>query len=449
MNNNIDNEESIDLGRLARVMVEHKSTTGGIVVGCTALALAAAFILPPKYESSTVVQIAGLEAASSKASALAALGGGGSTPTQSYMELMKTRTVLEPIIDDLPIGQDPEKRPSSKDFAKNFLKIENTKQTDLITITAKAPTPEEAQYIAQSVADNFLVLQTNKNTETQSFLLQFLNERIETARQAAEDASQKFADYQKTHKIYSPTDQAKSIVSQTEAWDKAIGDMEVQRQAAQAQLDAVRAQIGDQENRSDAFQINDNGNVQALRGQIVSKQVELVGLRQKYTDNHPAVKAAEDELQQLRSSLSNEVDAVVRSHTSTMNPTHAGLVKQQVEGEVALATSQASEAAIKARRDQKEKELGDFPQDVMDYMNLQREAGIKQTIYTNLVEQSEAARIQEAKKSMDIQIIDPADLPREDRPASPKKLLFTAVGFVLGCLISFAYGLVCYKREGC
>ena len=363
MNNNIDNEESIDLGRLARVMVEHKSTTGGIVVGCTALALAAAFILPPKYESSTVVQIAGLEAASSKASALAALGGGGSTPTQSYMELMKTRTVLEPIIDDLPIGQDPEKRPSSKDFAKNFLKIENTKQTDLITITAKAPTPEEAQYIAQSVADNFLVLQTNKNTETQSFLLQFLNERIETARQEAEDASQKFADYQKTHKIYSPTDQAKSIVSQTEAWDKAIGDMEVQRQAAQAQLDAVRAQIGDQENRSDAFQINDNGNVQKLRGQIVSKQVELVGLRQ------------EDELQQLRSSLSNEVDAVVRSHTSTMNPTHAGLVKQQVEGEVALATSQASEAAIKARRDQKEKELGDFPQDVMDYMNLQREAG--------------------------------------------------------------------------
>jgi uncharacterized protein involved in exopolysaccharide biosynthesis len=64
-----------------------------------------------------------------------------------------------------------------------------------------------------------------------------------------------------------------------------------------------------------------------------------------------------------------------------------------------------------------------------------------------LVKQCEDSKIKEAMESMDIQVIDPADLPDEDKPASPKKLLITAIGFVIGCLISFGYGLIQYKKE--
>ena len=447
-----NNEESIDLGRLASVAIAHKKVTGGLIVGCTAIALVTSLILPPKYSSTTLVQMRSVDADLSGMKAAAAamgfgIGGGGkSASVQSYIELMKSRAVLDPIIDELPDADDEEKRPDAAGFAKANLKIENTKQTNLITVTAKGKTPEEAQHISQAVVDNFLKLQTEMNGETQSLLLQFLNDRIQTAKQEADEAGQAFADYQKEHKVYSPTDQAKAIVDRMGAWDKAISEAAVQQQAAQASLGAVRSEIGDQENRSDAWQINDNTNVQDLRGKIVSKQVELVGLRQKYTDNHPSVQAAEQELAKLQQSLTNEVDAVVRSHTATMNPTHAKLVQQQVESEVSLATAQASESALRAQRDKKEKELGSFPQEVLDYMNLEREAKIKQTIYTNLVSQSEDARIKQAMQSMDIQIVDAADLPK--KPSEPKKKLITAIGFAIGCLLAFGYSLVAYKRAG-
>ena len=42
-------------------------------------------------------------------------------------------------------------------------------------------------------------------------------------------------------------------------------------------------------------------------------------------------------------------------------------------------------------------------------------------VYTSLVQNYEQTRIQEAKDSMDIQIIDAADLPKEDMPAKPNK----------------------------
>ena len=50
-------------------------------------------------------------------------------------------------------------------------------------------------------------------------------------------------------------------------------------------------------------------------------------------------------------------------------------------------------------------------------------------------------------ESMDIQVIDPAELSDVDKPVAPKKKLIAAIGLVLGCLIAFAYSLVVYKRE--
>lgn len=84
---------------------------------------------------------------------------------------------------------------------------------------------------------------------------------------------------------------------------------------------------------------------------------------------------------------------------------------------------------------------------MVTYLELKSDAGIKNTIYTNLVQQCEQNKIQEAMESMDIQVIDPANLPDEDKPVFPRKKLFVAIGFVLGCVISFVYSLIMYKRK--
>ena len=52
-------------------------------------------------------------------------------------------------------------------------------------------------------------------------------------------------------------------------------------------------------------------------------------------------------------------------------------------------------------------------------------------VYTSLVQNYEQTRIQEAKDSMDIQIIDAADLPKEDMPAKPNKKISCSYRFYL------------------
>ena len=56
MENNVQKEESIDLGKLMQIMYNRRKTVGTIVGGCTALAFIVSFALPKTYESTTLVQ---------------------------------------------------------------------------------------------------------------------------------------------------------------------------------------------------------------------------------------------------------------------------------------------------------------------------------------------------------------------------------------------------------
>lgn len=290
----LEKEENIDLGKLWQVTKAHKKAVGGIIVGCTALATIVAFTLPKQYESTTLVQTRSAKVVIDN-QLETMLGNKG-----NYMELMKSGTVLDPIIDELYEGKAPEKKPDVASFAKSHLVIKNTKGTNLITVTAKGRTPEEARQISQQVVDNFLKMQAGSSQQTQSLLVQFFNERIETAKKDYDDAAQKLADFSREHKIYSSDDQVKQ-----------------------------------------------------------------------------------------NPSLSSD-------------------------------------------------EMG-------TYLQLKSDAEIKKIIYTNLIQQYEQNKVQEAMESMDIQIIDTANLP--NNPSAPRKKLIVAIGLALGCIIAFSYSLIMYKRE--
>jgi len=441
------NEDSIDLGRLFWVMGRHKAVIFGIVGICTAVAAVIAFALPKQYESTTLVQTSNAVASSTGAAALAALGGAStSSPTINYIELMKSRTVLEPIIDSLDF-EGTEKKPDAKSFAKKYLDIKNTKGTNLIEVSARWGTPEEAQRISQTVVDNFLLMQTDMSRQTQSLLVTFLEKRIDEAKEASEKAEAKLLAFSKTHKIYSPDDQVKHVLNQMLAFDKSMADFEVSIKSGQASLDAANAALEEQKMSSRAYNVSDNMIVQGLRSQIIAKQVELVGLRQNYTEKHPSVQRAEEELHQLENSLHSEVVASVDSNAVTLNPTQSELLKQQALAAVGLAVSKASKKAVEEEWGKKEEELGKLPDDVLEYARLQRDVTIQNEVYLNLVKQSEQHKIQAAKESMDIQIVDAANLPDIQRPVAPRKKLITAIGFVVGVLFAMGYSLLVYRRE--
>ncbi|MGN8833760.1 GumC family protein, partial [Selenomonas montiformis] len=105
----------------------------------------------------------------------------------------------------------------------------------------------------------------------------------------------------------------------------------------------------------------------------------------------------------LSQSLSEEVGAVVGSNAASLNSAQMELLKNQAVAQAQASAAAASEAAIRGKKAEKEQELGKLPEDMMVYLQLQSDAAIKKQIYTNLVQQCENDKIQEAMESMDIQ----------------------------------------------
>ena len=444
----MEQEESIDLGRLFAIIMDRKRLFGGIVAGCTIVAIAVSLILPKTYTSSVMVQVgaSGKSALSAGAAALAAMTGSTTGKAGEYIEIMKTRTVLEPIIEQVYDDIEEEKRPDADKFAKSNLDLKNTKGTNLIVVDAKGRTPEEAHTIAQGIVDNFLKLMTDANYQSQSLMVKFLSERIDVAQKDADDAAQKLEEYSKEHKVYEPDEQSKAMMAQLAAYDKTLSELEVQQQAASAQFASVSSQLGEQNANALKYSMADNEVVTSLRNKIVAKEVELVKLRQLYTDEHPDVATARSELQSLQQNLSDEVAAAVASEVVPLNTTQGALAAQRYQAATSLAVAKASAGEVQALQHQADSDMEQLADDALGYLKLERDVKIKQEVHAELVKQVETAKIQQAMESMDIQVLDPASMPKEDKPSGPRKVLITAVGFVIGCMISLGYSLVIYKK---
>ena len=453
MDNINNNDSSIDLRKLFSIMGEQKKIIIPIIVLCTVVAIVIAFVLPKTYQSNTLVRIkSSNNSAMSSMAAVAAgfgidVGGSSSASPENYMELMKSREVLEPIMAQVDMPEEDKEKLTTEDFIKKYLEITNTKKTDLINIAAYGKTPEEAQMISQAVADNFLTLMTKLNKEDNSSTLKFLNDRMSIAKEEMETAENKLQAYQQEKGIYSPDDQAKALIDRLSAYDTNIAQLEAQEQANSAKLQDVTGQLEQQNSSLLEYNISDNDAIMNLRTAIVNKQVELVGLQQRYTEEHPDVIRAREELAELKKSLDREIQSAVNSKSATLTPVQGNLLMEKVQTETAEAVTSASLDALKAKQQEAEGNMSTLSADSVEYMRLLREQTITSEVYTNLVKAYENTRIQEAQESMDIQIIDAANLPREDMPAKPNKKLIAAIGFVLGIIISFGYTLYVYNKR--
>jgi tyrosine-protein kinase Etk/Wzc len=141
--------------------------------------------------------------------------------------------------------------------------------------------------------------------------------------------------------------------------------------------------------------------VAALQAQIISREVQLDALRTSSTDQNPDV---------IR--LNNEI-AGLRNQMLTLE----SLQKGRKPGDISL-TSRS------------------LPQDQVIFLRMQRDVQYHTLIFDLIARQFEAARLDEAKASPLIQVLDPAEPP--ERKSGPYRALWVLIGLVLG----FIFGCV-------
>jgi capsule polysaccharide export protein KpsE/RkpR len=157
-----------------------------------------------------------------------------------------------------------------------------------------------------------------------------------------------------------------------------------------------------------------------IAGEMIAAQSQLEGLRQIYTDNNSRVHSLNARVGELRKQLEEL----------------GGTQANAVSGTSASPGQTGDPSAGKAGGGLPYPTIRSLPLLGAKYADYYRRAKIQETVYELLTEQYELAKVQEAKETPSVKVLDPAGIP-EKKSFPPRSVIM-----FLGTFLTFALSIV-------
>ena len=185
--------------------------------------------------------------------------------------------------------------------------------------------------------------------------------------------------------------------------------LEERLKIAKQDLDDAGNQLAQFSSKNNTLDIQTEGKAMleaagTLAGQMIVAQSELEGLRQIYTDNNPRVRSLNARVAELRKQLDK---------------------LGGTPGDAAKAANSSPEAS----NGMPYPTIRSLPLLGAKYADYYRRAKIQETVFELLTEQYELAKVEEAKETPSVKVLDPAQVP--EKKSFPPRMLIMFLGTFL------------------
>ncbi len=411
------------------------------------ISLIIAFTIPKQYTSNVMFQVkprgSAQVAGNSALAALAGFNGGDSSLT--YMSILKSSRVLEPVIQKLDIPDEDKEQMTADIFAKKYLTVDNPRGTDILTFSIEADSPEEAQTIAQNLTESFQLALSDLSGTQDSGIVKLLSQKTDAAKKDLEQKIQALEKYKQESGVYAPSDQEKMLLEKSAGYDKAKADAEVQLNTNSAIVSNMESQLSDQNAKVLESKMADNPEIQEIRNKLLTANQNLAALRFKFTDTYPEVIKAQENVNYLNQQLDTTVSKAVRSENVSLSAAQAEILKKRIVAKSNADAAQASIETLKTLAEQNKLLTNEFSTKSIKFFKLERDVNIAKETYTTLVKTTESIKMKENLDSMDVRIVDKASLPIKH--SWPKRALIVLAGGFIYALIIIGYFYIGYSRR--
>jgi len=146
-----------------------------------------------------------------------------------------------------------------------------------------------------------------------------------------------------------------------------------------------------------------------LEGQLIAARTELQGLKQVYADGNVRVRAAQARVQELRQQLEKN-----------LNGNSGGPGAANGENRQSLFPS-----------------IRELPALGVGYADLYRNTKIQEAVFQTLTQEYELAKVQEAKETPSVKVLDPPDVP--EKKSFPPRFFIITLGAILAIVASVSW----------
>lgn len=351
---------------------------------------------------------------------------GGYNPffMRTQYEIIQSRQILYQVINNLNLQQvwgekaHDDGTPLTREDAYNNLihsiKVEQFRDTSLISIQVFREDPEEAARIANEIAAVYRDQRLTAKRQEVKRAIEVLESEMQKQQERVDRAEQELEKVRK--------DLGVTVISKGFQADKLrLQQLEADRIAARvdmlvrkARLDQLEALNGDDLMNASSYIVNDQS-LMAIKAQLADSEVSLKVMLENYGVNHPDVKRLQAAVNELRKKLN---DALVGLKKGLRADYAVALEKYNV---LASELETARKSDIDAEREK-----------FLPFDKAEREVEVQRQILDALRSRVAQTGIEIEVPRTPVEITDPAEPPPLSRPVSPNIVMNIFLSLILG-----------------
>ena len=416
----------------------------------------------PIYEASVTIKVDPTSQSSVGDLFSSSLTGSSGSNISTEVELIKSRTNIEEIIEVLGLvdrvySEETKARLLSEGYSdrdlvasltrsiSSMITVSPVKDTRIVRVSVQNKDPVLARDIANTLAEvyNTKLAELSKRDLTRK--REFIEAQIPLLESDLNEATDKIKQFKEETGIYVLDKHADQLFQMLSNYDKQHNELMISAEEKKAEIETYQSMLDDFDSidsksikalwvqTSESFSVNPV--LTSLRQSLATLQVELASLEEQYPKTDPRVRSKITEISKTESLIAEQIqnEFIISGQGMTLNPAYQQIITGVISSEAGFQILQASIQAVGLLRDQYQSELRNLPAKEQQLLDLERQIAVKESLYTLLLERLEEAKISEAAVVGNAAIVDPATVPQS--PVKPNKKLSLAIGGVLGIFL--------------
>ena len=431
---------------------------------------------PPVYQSETTIRVLDGQSASSLLSQLPIPGLFGGTSVSAFAAQLQSRDLVitpavrrlrnEGLLEPLPVhrgrvvvwiadtfgiklDQSATEQGKLTDtewedfFIKTLideqLKIEESPDGKVITLTVQQRNSERAQNLANKIATVFQAVVEAETVEKMEWWRKPLpQEMLHQTRDSLANADKALFAFQEKHPkltLNAEGGTQAQIILQLQAQENEVINLLA---GTELRLATYRQKLEGLSEEITSETIARNPSHAKLQDSLNQYEIERAELLGKYDETHPEVSAIDKKIAETKTRLANE-EREIKSTTSSYNPLHQAFTEKVNETEATLISLKKQKVEITAKIDAHFAELRDWSPDQLEFYRLKRDVEIYNAQVIALETKIREAEIFAQARSETIKVMDKARAPEE--PLKPRLKLNLVLGAFVGMLLGVTFAV--------
>ncbi|NOZ60612.1 MAG: polysaccharide biosynthesis tyrosine autokinase [Calditrichaeota bacterium] len=321
--------------------------------------------------------------------------------------------------------------------------IEPVRNTDMIDISLTAESPEEAAFLANTVARVYQEQNQSESREEVRKVKDFLQNQLNMFQAQLHKSEQALKDYQEKKKVIALPKEVEEMVTKLAEFESMFHGVEIELNSNKERLAYIDKQL--EQNRQ---YINMDNILKApLLDELSQQMAELQTKRAKYiaalmdegvydpANPDSKLRQFDEQEKVIREKYKSEITQLASVETVDPLAMSQNLLQRKLEIEATIQSLLPKIKTLKSIVDDYNADLEKVPQRSLELARLERAAKLDEKITLMMKEKYEESRITEVGQLGNVRIIDPARA--NYIPISPKKKMNLILGIIVGLGLGF------------